>query len=143
MEVHRPRTLLYFCENLVLRYHPKKVFIYEGDNDISAQKRPGEIISTTQEIINLIRAQNPSTQIILISAKPSIARWKLRGKYKRLNRKFERLSKKDDLLYYADVWTPMLDGRKLKRDIFIEDGLHMNPRGYDIWFEVMKAFVEE
>ncbi|SHJ26963.1 SGNH/GDSL hydrolase family protein [Pseudozobellia thermophila] len=134
--------LLYFLENLVLRYGPKKVFIYEGDNDISAKKRPNEIIDTTQEIIALVRAQNPSTQIVLISAKPSIARWKLKGKYKRLNRKFKRLSKKDSLLDYADVWTPMLDGRKLKRDIFIEDGLHMNTKGYDIWFKVMQAFVE-
>jgi lysophospholipase L1-like esterase len=35
----------------------------------------------------------------------------------------------------------MLNGRKLKKDIFIEDGLHMNPKGYDIWYTVMKEFV--
>ena len=35
--------LLYFTDDLILRYKPKKVFIYEGDNDIQAQKRPNEI----------------------------------------------------------------------------------------------------
>ncbi|AYN68706.1 G-D-S-L family lipolytic protein [Euzebyella marina] len=134
--------LLYFTDDLILRYKPKKVFIYEGDNDIQAQKRPNEIIGTTRQIISLIRENDPSTEIVIISAKPSISRWKLRGKYKRLNRKFNRLARKDDLLNYVDVWSPMLNGRDLKRDIFIEDGLHMNSKGYDIWYDTMKELVE-
>lgn len=135
--------LLYFSDNLILKYKPKKVFIYEGDNDISANKRPNEIISTTQQIISLIKQRDPSTEIVIISAKPSISRWKLKGKYKRLNRKFRRLAKKDDLLNYADVWTPMMNGRKLQQDIFIEDGLHMNAKGYEIWFQVMREFIDQ
>jgi lysophospholipase L1-like esterase len=43
---------------------------------------------------------------------------------------------------YADVWDPMLDDRKVKQDIFIEDGLHMNDKGYDIWYNVLKPFVQ-
>ncbi len=133
--------LLYHLEPLVLRYRPTQVFIYEGDNDLWAKKKPREIIATTNKIINGIRSKNPSAIIVLISAKPSISRWKLRGKYKRLNRKFEKLSKKDPLLNYADVWYPMLDGRKVKEDIFIEDGLHMNQKGYDIWYTSIKDLV--
>lgn len=38
--------LLTFVEELILKYHPKKVFIYEGDNDISARKSPNTIIGT-------------------------------------------------------------------------------------------------
>lgn len=133
--------LLYHLDPLVLRYKPEKVFIYEGDNDISAKKRPKEIIATTLKIINKIHNQNPKTKIILIAAKPSISRWRLRGKYKRLNRKFKRISHKEPLLTFVDVWTPMLNGRKLKKDIFIADGLHMNQKGYDIWYNTMKELV--
>ena len=133
--------LLLHLNELVLKYKPTKVFMYEGDNDISSKKKPKAIIETTSEIIRQIRNQNPTTQIILISAKPSISRWKLRGKYKRLNKKFRRLSEVDSFLSYADVWTPMLDGRKLKTDIFISDGLHMNQKGYDIWYTVMQNLV--
>ena len=134
--------LLAYTNELVLRYQPKKVFIYEGDNDISAGKESKEIITDLLAIIEKVRIQNPSVKIVLIAAKPSIARWDLKRNYKRLNRKFKKLSRKDADLAYADVWKPMLVKRKVMTDIFIEDGLHMNAKGYAIWYDVIKEFVE-
>lgn len=135
--------LLYHLDDLVLKYNPDKVFIYEGDNDINAKKKPRQILKTSQQIISKIKDKNPNVKIVLISAKPSISRWALKGKYKRLNRKFERIAKKDPYLGFVDVWTPMLNGRKLKTDIFIEDGLHMNQKGYDLWYTAMKNYVNK
>ncbi|MFS4467386.1 SGNH/GDSL hydrolase family protein [Maribacter sp. 2210JD10-5] len=134
--------LLYHIDDLVIRYLPSKVFIYEGDNDIFSKKRPNKIILTTEQIIQRIWYHKNDAQIVLISAKPSISRWKLRGRYKRLNRKLERLSRTNPLLTFVDVWNPMLNGRKPKKEIFISDGLHMNQKGYDIWFNTMKHLVE-
>ncbi len=134
--------LLAHLDKLVLRFNPEKVFIYEGDNDISAKKRPGQIIKTTNTIINRIKEQNKNVKIVLITAKPSISRWGLRRKYRRLNRKFKKLSKKDPNIDYADVWKPMLNGRKVKQDIFIEDGLHMNDKGYKLWYDVIKNHMD-
>ena len=39
---------------------------------------------------------------------------------------------------FADVWSPMLkeDG-SLKENIFLDDGLHMNKKGYDLWIKVI------
>lgn len=134
--------LLAHSDQLILRFHPKKVFIYEGDNDISAAKRPKEIIKTTGAIITRIRENDKNTEIVLIAAKPSIARWNLRRNYKRLNRKFRKLSKKDPLIEFADVWKPMLERSKVKQDIFIEDGLHMNESGYQLWYDVIKKYMD-
>ncbi|MFS4456252.1 GDSL-type esterase/lipase family protein [Maribacter sp. 2304DJ31-5] len=125
--------LLYHLDDLVIQYKPVKVFIYEGDNDIFSKKKPNQIISTFKNIIEKIRREKTSVKIILISAKPSISRWNLRGRYRRLNRKLERLSQTDSFLEFVDVWNPMLDGRKPKKHIFLEDGLHMNQKGYDLW----------
>ena len=133
--------LLIFLDDLVLAYNPKKIFIYEGDNDLWAKKRPNQVIDVTKEIIQRIKARNPNTEIVLISAKPSISRWTMRRKYRRLNRKLERLTKRDPFIKYVDVWFPMLDSKKLKTDIFIADGLHMNQKGYDIWHEAMKDLI--
>lgn len=135
--------LLFFIDELILSYNPKKVFIYEGDNDLWAKKSPNDVLNTTTEIIRRIKAKNASTQVILISAKPSISRWKIRNKYRRLNRKMNRFAKGDPTLFYVDVWKPMLNKRKLKTDIFIEDGLHMNQKGYDIWYDAMKDLVNQ
>lgn len=133
--------LLAFSEELIQRFNPYKVFIYEGDNDISASKKPKDIINTIEGIIKKIRTKNNTVQIVLIAAKPSISRWHLKRNYKRLNRKFKKLSKKDNLLEFADVWRPMLQNGQVIKDIFIEDGLHMNAKGYDIWFSVIKPFI--
>jgi lysophospholipase L1-like esterase len=37
-------------------------------------------------------------------------------------------------VYFVDLWKPMIgsDG-VVFQDIFIEDGLHMNAKGYAIW----------
>jgi lysophospholipase L1-like esterase len=134
--------LLAYTNELILRYKPYKVFIYEGDNDLAAHKRPNEIINTTLEIVKKIRDENGDTQIILIAAKPCIVRWSLKRKYKRLNRKLKKLCKKDDLLQFADVWKPMLHKRKLNEAIFEADGLHMNSKGYEIWYSVIKPFMQ-
>ena len=135
--------LLAYANELILTFNPYQVFIYEGDNDIAANKRPKEIVKTTLAIIKRIREKSRDTQIILIAAKPSIVRWSLKRKYKNLNRKFKRLCKKDNLLQFADVWKPMLQERKLKQDIFEDDGLHMNAKGYEIWYTVIKPFINQ
>ena len=133
--------LLAYANELILTFNPYQVFIYEGDNDLAVNKRPKEIINTTLEIIKRIRDKNSSVKIVLIAAKPSIVRWSLKRKYKKLNRKFKRLCRKDNMLQFADIWKPMLEGRKLKQDIFENDGLHMNSKGYQIWYTVIKTFI--
>ena len=135
--------LLAFSEELILSFNPYQVFIYEGDNDIAANKKPKEIVNTTLAIIKRIREKSRDTQIILIAAKPSIIRWSLKRKYKNFNRKLKKLCKKDNLLQFADIWKPMLQGRRLKQDIFEDDGLHMNVKGYEIWYTVIKPFINQ
>lgn len=134
--------LLALSDELILKYQPNKVFIYEGDNDIASGKKPRNVVRTIEQIVHTIRTEKPETEIILISTKPSLARWDFRHKYQRLNRKMQRLSKKSNLIEYANVWDPMLKKRKLIPDYFIEDGLHMNTKGYDVWYSVLKPFVE-
>lgn len=133
--------LLVHLDRLVLKYRPKKVFIYEGDNDISFKKRPRKILETFKTIAHKIKAQDSNTQIVLISPKPSIARWRLRGRYKRLNRKLRKWAETDPNLIFVDVWSSMLNSRKVNKDLFVEDGLHMNPSGYELWYKALKDHV--
>ena len=133
--------LLVYTDELILKYNPKKVFIYEGDNDLADRKSPRQIIADINRIIEKIKQNNNNTVVVLIAAKPSIQRWKLRGRYKRLNRKFERLSRKDPYLQFANIWDVMLEKRKVSGHIFIEDGLHMNDKGYELWYSVIKNYV--
>lgn len=134
--------LLVYADELILRYEPFKVFIYEGDNDLAERKRPGRVIRDMRSVLEKIWMENPRTEVVLIAAKPSVSRWHLRRAYKRFNRKLQRLSAKNAFLAFADVWTVMLEGKKLNKDLFIEDGLHMNEKGYEIWKQVLDPFVK-
>lgn len=130
--------LIHYVDELIIQYQPKKVFIYEGDNDISAGKPASEIMDDMRELVGKIKTKLPETRIVLISAKPSISRWHLKESYEELNRHFEEYQQYHENVEYVDVWTPMLDSEgNPKAGIFLEDQLHMNQAGYDIWAEVI------
>lgn len=134
--------LIYFYNKLIIPHQPDILFIYEGDNDIASQKKPRMITKEAKFLISKIQRDLPNTQVILISPKPSIARWDLRKDYEALNRKMKRLAKKTDKVEFADVWNAMLDEKgNVFQDVFLEDNLHMNKKGYDIWAKVLSGFL--
>jgi lysophospholipase L1-like esterase len=134
--------LLYFLNELVLVYNPSKVFIYEGDNDISAGKSSEEILDDYKNITTKIHESGPETEIILISPKPSVARWELKDKYLDFNSKLKKFAAGKKNVKYADLWRPMLDKNKEPmKDIFIEDNLHMNQKGYAIWAKIIRKYL--
>ncbi|WP_236951557.1 GDSL-type esterase/lipase family protein [Mariniflexile rhizosphaerae] len=134
--------LLNYTDDLILKYKPKKIFIYEGDNDISDKKRLKDILNSFSIIISKIKKENTEAQIILISSKPSIARWHLKRKYMRFNKKLKEMCEDDDHLEFVNVWDIMLENRKVNKELFIDDGLHMNDEGYKLWYSVIKNHVQ-
>ncbi|MBT8222756.1 MAG: G-D-S-L family lipolytic protein, partial [Eudoraea sp.] len=73
--------LLAYADELILRFDPLKVFIYEGDNDLAERKSPRKIVKDLQSILEKIWMENPRTEVVLIAAKPSLSRWHLRRKF--------------------------------------------------------------
>lgn len=132
--------LLVYLDELVLDYKPDKVFLYEGDNDIFNNKSPAKIVRQTRRIFRRIQKNNGPTPVVVIGAKPSLERWHLRKKYKKLNTKLKALCDSDPLTFYAHIWDSMLEGGNVKADIFLEDGLHLNAEGYDLWESILKPF---
>ena len=133
--------LLEFHQELILDFNPKKVFIYEGDNDIAFGKKPTAILRVLKKLIRKIKSNNLETEVIIIAAKPSISRWQLKEAYIKLNKKFKKLAQRRKQLEFADVWNPMLKNNQLQPELFIEDGLHMNAKGYRIWKTALTPFL--
>lgn len=135
--------LLFFYDEVILKHKPEILFIYEGDNDINGKKKPGKILKEVKQLTGKIRRDLPETKIIYISPKPSIARVHLKNEYIKLNKKLKKYCNKQDNIEFADVWYPMLDSHgNVYKDVFLEDGLHMNKKGYDIWGKVIGDFLE-
>lgn len=134
--------LLYYYESLILPFQPAQIFIYEGDNDIASGKAAKDVLKETRTLIKRIKKDLPGTEIVLISAKPSLARWKLKAQYTELNKLYRRLALKDGKIKYVNIWDLMLDASgEPRKDIFLEDGLHMNKLGYDLWAGEVRKFL--
>ncbi len=133
--------LIYFYDQLILKQKPDILFIYEGDNDIASHKKPSKVSKEAKLLVEKVQADMPETKIVLVSAKPCIKRWELRNDYTKLNKRLYKLSKKKDV-GFADVWAAMLDDNGVVfQDLFLEDDLHMNKKGYDIWARVIEAYL--
>ena len=140
----RMSDLLHFYDQLILPYRPSKVFIYEGDNDLSADISIDDILKDAKELTSKIQSDFPGTTIHFISPKPSISRWHLKEQYEQLNYQLGLWTLFKSGVEFIDVWTPMLeDSGEVQKDLFIEDGLHMNARGYKIWKDVIAPYVED
>mgnify|MGYP000318433652 CR=1 FL=1 len=134
--------LIFYTDQLILKPKPEILFIYEGDNDIASGKKPSSIAKEAKYLLQNIQGELPETEIILISVKPSIARWTLKKNYEKLNKRLRRLAKRTDKVEYANVWDVMIDQKgNLYQDIFLDDGVHMNKKGYDLWSEEIKNFL--
>lgn len=135
--------LLIHLDELVIRYSPEKVFIYEGDNDISAGKEAAQIMRDIDSLVIGILQKLPETNIVLISAKPSPSRWELKTSYTVLNDLMRQYATTHKQVDFMNVWDVMLDntGRPIS-EIFIGDSLHMNEKGYAIWNKSVIPFMK-
>jgi lysophospholipase L1-like esterase len=136
--------LLYFYAKLIRPYNPTLIIIYEGDNDIHAGKTPAAILQTADSLLLAIRSDYPNVPVAFITPKPSPARWQLKNVYQDFNRQLIEWSRRRHLVYVLDVWHTMLDKHgNLKRDLYLDDGLHMNDNGYALWASVMSKNIPE
>lgn len=135
--------LLPFIDRIIVRYQPKTIFVYEGDNDLAVGKSPEEVLERAIRLNEEIRAKLPKARVILISAKPSISRWQLKEKYIAYNALLKNYAKKAKRTEFVDVWTSLLDkeGQPMPH-IYAEDKLHLNADGYKLLHAPLRKWVK-
>lgn len=123
-----------YVELLVLQHKPRLVVMYAGDNDIAAGLSPDEVSRDFEEFAGIVLEELPDAQLAYIAIKPSLSRWKLAPKIRQANALIRADCEENQRLTFIDVWSPMLgdDGRP-RKELFREDGLHLNDAGYRLW----------
>ncbi len=129
-------------ERLVVRYRPRVVLLYAGDNDIAAGATPEDVRRRFIAFVDGVRARLPATRIAYISIKPSPSRSALLPAIRAANALVRAAADTRDNVDYVDVFTPMLtaDGRP-RRELFRDDALHLNADGYALWKSVIAPYV--
>lgn len=127
-----------FVDRIVVPHRPRVIVLYAGENDLAAGKVPAQVFRDFQSFVEIIHRKLPETRLVFVSLKPSLARLHMIDKFRETNRLIRDYVRLDDKVVYVDVFNPMLDGSGQPRpDLFLEDGLHMNARGYAIWRELI------
>lgn len=131
-----------YADRIVFPYKPRHIVIYAGGNDINAKKTPEQVFADFRAFVAKVHAQLPRTRISYISIAPNPARWSQIVQVREANRLIEEFTRTDKRLGYIDTHQHMLgaDGQP-KPDIFVDDRLHMNPRGYEIWTRVVGDYL--
>jgi lysophospholipase L1-like esterase len=132
----------HYVVRAVLRYRPRMVVLYEGDNDITVGRSPQQVLADYRQFVRLVRDSLPTARIVFIAIKPSPSRWKLADLQREANRLVREVVATDTLLSYVDVVQPMLgaNGRPLPA-LFVADSLHMTPAGYAVWRAQVAPFL--
>jgi len=134
----------YHFNEIVKPYKPKAIVFFCGTNDLSAFKTPKETFEDFSKFFSMVKNELPGTKLIFIGVKPSTARAYLVPEELQFNSLISNLAEKDDLLSYVSVWNPMLtEEGKANPELFVEDGLHMNKKGYEIWAKLVKPELDK
>ena len=131
--------VIYHFEEIIMPYNPKAIVFFCGTNDLTALKTPEETVHDFKKFYSLIRNQFGNIKVYMIGIKPSVERFYLDEEEKIFNNSIKLLASEDAYLEYIDVWDSMLneDGSRMP-ELYIEDGLHMNKKGYEVWTKLVR-----
>jgi lysophospholipase L1-like esterase len=127
---------------------PKKLFIMIGTNDLRVGNPIGDIIYDVSAIVDIFKEKSPNTEIYIQSVLPVDVTTKRyletpnRNKeINDLNERYKKLCEKEGLTY-IDLNTAMADENGNLRKDMSNDGLHLLPKGYMTWKNIILPFVE-
>ncbi|MDQ0069484.1 lysophospholipase L1-like esterase [Variovorax boronicumulans] len=129
-----------FARDLVVRYKPRQVVVYAGDNDLAEGRTPLQVLDSFARFANTVRAELPDARISFISVKPSPSREQLMPQIRETNHVISAYLNLLPNSEFIDIYTPMLgaDGRP-RMELFRGDRLHMTDEGYRLWHSVIAS----
>jgi len=136
--------LIRYRYDVIYPYQPKQVVMYCGENDFASSDTVTVemVMQRFETLFKLIRAKYKTVPFAYVSMKPSPSRAHLLTKYVEANQQIKEYLSKQAKTAFIDVYHPMLrpDGQVMT-DIFKEDNLHMNAKGYAIWRKIIAPYL--
>ena|SRR6185295_17176611 len=135
-----------YIDDIILPYHPKQVVIYCGDNDLASSDAitADSVLGRFKVLFDGIRTKLPGENIVFVSIKPSPSRARLKEKMEKANLLIQTYLSLYTHTGFVDVYHKMLnpDGT-IMSDLFLEDNLHMNAKGYAIWQKAIAPYLSK
>ncbi len=133
--------LAVFIEGLVEPHDCAAVAIFVG-NDIAGKeddKTPEEALLLVKYVANKILEKKADTPVFFIAVTPNSSRFHVWNKVSTFNRLVSEYCQSEQRLHFIDTADKYLDEAGKPIDAyFVEDKLHLNQAGYQVWSERIK-----
>ena len=129
----------YWFDNIMEPYRePKSMVIYAGDNDLGQGTSAIEVKNGFLRVLEKIEKRFGLIPVFYVSIKPSPSKQPIFDTIVDSNRLIEVEATGRENLQYVDIFTPMLTSSGQSNPAyFLEDMLHMNEVGYEVWKKVI------
>ena len=135
---------IHYENDIIFPYQPKQIVIYCGENDLASSDSVSAamVFERFKVLFADIRARLPNVPIAFISLKPSPSRRHLFDKMKTANFLIRDYMAKQINSEFINLHSRMLNqaGQPMP-EIFLEDSLHMNAKGYAIWKKEIQPYL--
>jgi len=134
-----------YVNDIVFPYKPKQIIIYCGENDLASSDTvtAAMVFDRFKQLFQLIRYKTEAP-IAYISMKPSPSRRHLFPKMREGNQLIKDFLATQKNTAFIDVHQKMLDSTgEPMPEIFLDDSLHMNAKGYAIWKKEMEPYMQK
>jgi len=132
-----------YVNEIVFPYQPKQIIIYCGENDLASSDSvtASMVVDRFKQLFQIIRNKTEAP-IAYISMKPSPSRRHLFSKMREGNQLIKDFLATQNNAVFIDVHQKMLDitGEPIP-EIFLDDSLHMNAKGYAIWKKEIEPYL--
>jgi lysophospholipase L1-like esterase len=136
--------VIYYANDVILKYKPKQILIYCGENDVagSSSVTADTVLERFKILYGIIRSKFKKVPVAYISMKPSPSREKLLPIYVKGNELIKTFLASQKNTAFINVYDSMFDAEgKIFTHIFIADKLHMNAAGYKIWQGIIAPYL--
>lgn len=136
--------VLHYADRIIVRYQPKQIVLYAGENDIATGHQTGR--QTYERFVTLfqyVRQRLPNVPFVYISIKPSPARRQYAPEATEANRLISQFLTQQRNARFMDIRPLMLqaNGQPIGA-LFRPDSLHMNEQGYRLWTRALRPYLE-
>lgn len=129
-------------DRLVIRYAPRLVVLYAGDNDIDGGVVSEVVAVGFERFVRAIREKLPETRIVYIGIKPSPDRWDVIERVRLANNLIRAYASHDDKVAFVDVDHAMLGWDERPRpELYTSDGLHLTAAAYELWTALLRPLL--
>lgn len=137
--------LNFYSKELLQPYKPSQIIIYCGENDFAANEnlKPREVFNRFKHFYAEVRRYHPNVPVSYISIKLSPSRKHLWPKFTATNKMIRKFMELKPNAAYIDIVKPMTSSNgEARKELFLDDQLHLTPEGYKIWATQMTPHIK-